>query len=191
MNPSVERTLGRWLKNVRAGDRHLAWNDPRFADTPDTILLSSAAFDDAEIIPQRHAGEGVGENVPPPLSWSVIPFGTVEFVLIVQDPDAPIPRPPVHLLATSIAAERTSVPEGYLMPEVGHDIRFGRGFAGHRGWTGPRPVRGHGRHRYVFHIFALSHRLNLGDAPDYKAVMQAMSGAVLARGRLIGSYERK
>ncbi len=191
MNPAIERTIGRWLKSVRAGDRHLAWNDPRFADAPDTILLSSAAFDDSEIIPQRHAGEGVGENISPALSWSVIPFGTVEFVLIVQDPDAPMRRPVVHVLATGIPAERTSVPEGYLTPENGQDIRFGRGLFGRLGYAGPRPVRGHGRHRYIFQIFALSRRLRLDGTPDYAAVTKAMTGAVLARGRLIGGYERR
>ncbi|HEY1721869.1 MAG TPA: YbhB/YbcL family Raf kinase inhibitor-like protein [Magnetospirillaceae bacterium] len=191
MNPTIERTLGRWLKNVRAGDRHLAWNDPRFTAAPDTILLTSSAFDESEIIPQRHAGEGVGENISPPLSWSVLPFGTVELVLIMQDPDAPMRRPVVHLLVTGIAPERGSVPEGYLTPETSRDLRFGRGLFGRLGYAGPRPVRAHGRHRYIFQIFALSRRLDFKVTPDYAAVTKAMTGAVLARGRLIGAYERK
>ncbi len=191
MHPGVERTLGRWLRSVRADQRHLAWNDPRFADAPDTILLSSAVFDDREFMPQKHAGEGEGENVSPPLSWSVVPFGTKAFVLIMQDPDAPLPRPVTHLLAFDIPAERTSVPEGYLAPGAGPDIRFGRGSFGRVGYAGPRPVRSHGMHRYIFQVFALSRPLNLDGTPDLATVLKAMRGAVLARGRLIGTYERR
>lgn len=191
MHPGIERTLGRWLRSVRAGDRHLAWNDPRFADAPDTILLSSAVFDDREFIPHRHARRGEGENVSPPLSWSVVPFGTKAFALIMQDPDAPLPRPATHVVAFNIPAERSSVPEGCLTPSAAPDIRFGRGLFGRIGYAGPRPVLGHGMHRYIFQVFALSRPLHLDGAPDLAAVLRAMRGAVLARGRLIGTYERR
>jgi Raf kinase inhibitor-like YbhB/YbcL family protein len=190
MNPAIERTIGRWLSSVRAGDRHLAWNDPAVNGAPDTIGLASSAFADGAAMPRRYAGAGVGENMSPPLHWSNAPPGTKELVLIVQDPDAPMPRPIVHLVATGISPESTSLPEGALSPRQGSAIKLGRGSLGQIGYVGPRPVRGHGPHRYIFQIFALSRNLALPEKPKLRAVMSAMSGTVLTRGKLVGTFEQ-
>jgi phosphatidylethanolamine-binding protein (PEBP) family uncharacterized protein len=82
-----------------------------------------------------------------------------EVVLIMQDPDAPLPRPVVHLIATGIPPECSSLSEGALSPAASRTINFGRGSFGRIGYAGPRPVRGHGVHRYLFQIFALAERL--------------------------------
>jgi Raf kinase inhibitor-like YbhB/YbcL family protein len=186
----LERVVGRWLRSRRAGDRHLFWHDRRLGNPPDTIRLTSPAFDEDEVMPQRYAGHGVGENVSPPLAWSVLPYGTAELVLVMQDPDVPLPRPVTHLLVIGIPPSQTGFAEGGL--EAGAaGVRFGRGAFGRIGYEGPRPVRGHGRHRYVFQIFALSRPLRVDGVPDLRAVTKAMAGSVLARGRLIGTYERR
>ncbi len=186
----MERALGRLLRRVRAGDRHLAWNDPSFADAPASLRLASAAFSDGGAMPMRCAAAGVGENVSPPLDWSGAPPGTRAFALIVEDPDAPAPRPIVHLLAIGVPADCASLPEGALSPTSGAKIAFGRGSFGHVGYMGPRPVRGHGAHRYVFQLYALSRPIEAGDRPDLAEALAAMRGAVLARGKLVGTYER-
>ena len=51
------------------------------------LTLSSPAFADNEFIPAQYTCDG--DNVSPPLSWSEVPEGTAEFVLILEDPDAP------------------------------------------------------------------------------------------------------
>ena len=182
--------LGRWLRSVRAGDRHLAWNEPALAGLPDTIRLESPQFADGGALAPRHAGPGVGDNVSPALRWSPGPAGTAEFVLIVQDPDAPLPRPVVHAIATGIPANRTELAEGALQPGADAAIRLGKGFRGHVGWSGPRPVRGHGAHRYVFQIVALDRPSGLAATPGLAAVLRAIQGHALARGRLVARYER-
>ena len=101
----MERTIGRLLRRIRAGDRHLAWNDPCVADAPESLRLTSAAFADDGAMPTRFAGAGVGQNISPPLDWSGAPSATRAFALIVQDPDAPLARPIVHLLAVGIPAD--------------------------------------------------------------------------------------
>jgi Raf kinase inhibitor-like YbhB/YbcL family protein len=184
----IERVLGILFRSVRAGDRHLVWNDARVGGAPATICLSSPVFADGAAIPTRHAGAGVGDNLSPPLAWSGIPDGTRELVLIMQDPDAPLPRPVVHLIARGLAPDSTGVPEGGLSESQGVDL--GPGSFGRIGYAGPRPVRGHGPHRYVFQILALSSRLTLPEQPDLATVMTALAGTVLARGRLVGTYER-
>ncbi len=141
-------------------------------------------------MPDRCAGPGVGENISPPLNWSNVPAETKELVLIMQDPDAPLPRPVTHLVATGIHPDRTSLTEGLLTPSVG-SITFARGTFGQLGYSGPRPVRGHGPHRYIFQIFALERSLILPRAPNLALVMTALAGNTLARGKLVGLYERR
>jgi phosphatidylethanolamine-binding protein (PEBP) family uncharacterized protein len=76
---NLERTIGRWLQAVRAGDRYLALNDPRTA-APDAVVLTSAAFVDGAPMPRRSAGQGVGENLSPPLHWSNVPPQAKELI---------------------------------------------------------------------------------------------------------------
>ena len=90
-------------------------------------------------------------------------------------------RPIVHLLAIGIPADCSALREGALSPASGARIAFGRGSFGRVGYMGPRPVRGHGAHRYVFQLFALSRPIEVGERPDLAEVLAAMGGAVLAR----------
>lgn len=99
---------------------------PLFRATSAPILRTSPAFDDGAAIPVRHAGVGLGENLSPP-----------ELVLVMQDSDALLPRPPVHLIATGIPGDCRAVGEGHLAPSAPHKIAFrrdsfGRFVPGHR-----------------------------------------------------------
>lgn len=191
MNPTLERCLGRLLRRVRAGDARLAWNAAGLRDAPAGIALTSPAFADGGAMPQLCAGDSVGDNLSPPLAWSGLPDGTKELVLIVEDPDAPLRRPAVHLIAAGIAPDRAGVPEGALTPAADPSIRFGRGLFRRIGYAGPRPVLGHGPHRYIFQIYALAAPIATMDAPDIDAMVGRMANIVLARGRLTGIYERR
>jgi Raf kinase inhibitor-like YbhB/YbcL family protein len=187
----IARLIGKALRGVRAGDRYLAWNDAALATVPDSLRLSSPAFAEGGVIPARYAGEGVGENVSPPLRWSGIPQDTVELVLIMQDPDAPLPRPVVHVLATGISPRAEGLGEGALGGAESDGLRLGRGSFGRRGYAGPRPVPGHGPHRYVFQLVALERPLNLTNAPSLSELLVALRGNAIARGRLVGLYEQR
>lgn len=190
MNAGLERLIGRALRSVRAGDRRLAWNDPRLAGVADGIRLTSSAFVDGGAMPERSAGEGVGTNRSPPLQWANLPEGAAQLVLILQDPDAPTPRPVVHLIA-AIPPREAAVAEGALTPSAGSAIKFGTGSFGRVGYAGPRPVRGHGPHRYLFQLFALGRAVAFEPAPGLEAVIVRMAPVALARGRLTGTFERK
>jgi Raf kinase inhibitor-like YbhB/YbcL family protein len=179
--------LGRLLRNRRAGDSKLAWNQPGL-HAPDTITLTSPAFTDGSEMPVSSAGKGVGANISPPLAWHDLPDDASELVLIVEDPDAPLPRPVVHLALAGIPPELTGLAEGDLNDDGPYGN--GRGSFGRSGYTGPRPVPGHGAHTYVFQLYALSRPLGLPPAAKPSSIVGAMNGAVLARGRLNGTYER-
>jgi phosphatidylethanolamine-binding protein (PEBP) family uncharacterized protein len=105
------------------------------------------------------------------------------------NPDAPLPRPVVHLIATGIP--HSSLSEGALSPAECRTINFGRGSFGRIGYTGPRPVRGHGVHRYLFQIFALAERLALPGTPDFDTTVSGITRSAHARGRLTGVFERR
>ena len=52
-----------------AAERGLRWTSEAGRDAPARIELVSDAFESGASIPHRHAGEGVGENLSPPLAW--------------------------------------------------------------------------------------------------------------------------
>ena len=59
------------------------------------------------------------------------------------------------------------------------------------GWLPPDPPTGHGAHRYCFQLFALGGVPALEEGAGRGAVVKALAEArVLARGMLVGTYER-
>jgi Raf kinase inhibitor-like YbhB/YbcL family protein len=185
--------LGSLLKSRRAGEANLAWNLPNLSGQ-ETLTLTSEAFGDGEGIPVEHAGKRAGgRNLSPRLAWSPPPEGTAELLLVVEDPDAPTPRPFVHCVALIEPSVR-ELPSGALAaqePAPGvRTLRSGMG----RGYLGPEPIKGHGPHRYVFQLFAMADpAAHAGAALEQarpRALLSSLSGRVLARGRLTGVYER-
>jgi Raf kinase inhibitor-like YbhB/YbcL family protein len=183
--------IGRMLRGVRAGEGGLLWNSDAGRAAPASIELVSDAFEGGTSIPRRHAGKGVGENMSPPLAWKHIPRDTAELALVIEDADAPLPRPFVHTVVTAIPPEVTKIPEGVLVEGLEHPGVFGKGTGGGRGYRGPKPVPSHGPHTYVFQVFALAAPLPGARASLSRGQLEkAMAGIVLARGRLDGTYER-
>lgn len=78
---------------------------------------------------------------------------------------------------------------GYSLRPGSAGMRFLRADLGHRGYAGPRPIPGHGPHRYRFQVFAIDEPIP--DVVDSaKDLVVAMRGHLLARGTLTGTYER-
>jgi Raf kinase inhibitor-like YbhB/YbcL family protein len=178
--------IGKALRGRRAGADKLAWNNPA-TQTEATFTLTSPAFAEGQPIPKRYAA--AGENTSPPLRWADAPTEAAEFVLIVEDPDAPTRRPIVHSVA-HVSAPNGELPEGALDANTNTSgVRIARGSMRRRGYTGPRPIPGHGPHHYVFQLFALDSRIDSPATSSPTTLVETMAGHVIARARLTGTYE--
>jgi hypothetical protein len=181
--------LGRALRNRRAGHHTLVWARSDL-QAPENFTLSSAAFQHGHPIPARHRGRLFAANISPELSWSAPPTGTVELVLIVEDPDVPFGKAATHALTRGIDPALAGIPDnGLAQPSPVDGLRHGTGALGRRGWSGPAPVPSHGPHSYVFQLFALDHRPELSGTFTLMDAVRAMAGHVIGRARLDGTYE--
>jgi len=178
--------LGKLLRNVRAGEHRSPLAGSGFI-APYDITVASAEFSDGDAMPASSAGKGVGDNASPQLHWTGVPPATRQLVLIIDDVDVPLPRPLLHTVAV-LEPGVQKVDTGALQSGT-PGMRFIPGGLGHRGYAGPRPIPGHGPHRYRFHVLALDEPI-----PDHvttaKALLKQMTGHVISRGVLTGTYER-
>lgn len=181
--------IGRALRNRRAGHDTLVWARPDL-QAPENFTLTSPAFEPGAPIPDRHRGHVFAANISPPLEWTTPPAGTAELLLVVQDPDVPFGRPATHALSAGIDPSIGGLADDALRdPSLLPGMKHGRGGLGRLGWSGPLPIRSHGPHSYVFQLFALDSRLELPNRFTLDAALGAMSGHVLGRARLDGTYE--
>ena len=159
----------------------------------DQTIAVKAAFDKDGPIPVQNVADG--DNASPAIEWSAFPEETKSFVLIADDPDATQPKPFTHWLAYDIPASTTKLREGVPGTPVLQDPRAmkqGANSMGSIGYTGPKPPVGDSAHHYHFQVFALDvDTVGLEPGAKRDAVLKAMEGHVLAKGQIIGTFERK
>lgn len=153
-----------------------------------TLTLESDAFGDGKTIPPPYTCDGDGTSVP--LSWSGAPDGTKGFALICDDPDAP-GGTFSHWAIWHIPGDRAALPEGLDATATVDGMHQGVNDFGKLGYGPPCPPRGHGRHRYIFRLYAVDTD-SLGVPPNAKVpqVEAAARQHALAEARLTGTYER-
>ena len=144
----------------------------------ETLSISSAAFQEAGVIPLKYTCDG--QEVNPAIRIENIPQGTKSLALIVEDPDAPNGTFD-HWLAWNI--EPTSLIKENSDPGVS-----GKNGAGKTGYHAPCPPSGY--HRYFFNVFALDSDLELQAGSDKHALNTAMESHILAKGTLMGRFQR-
>ena len=101
-------------------------------------------------------------------------------MLVVEDADAPTPRPLVHAIVVDLPGDADgALPEGALT-SPDHDseaVHEGRNSFLSAAWLPPDPPPAHGAHRYVFQLFALGAAADgegFGATPGRDAVMDAI-----------------
>lgn len=151
-----------------------------------------ASFADGETMPVKHGAEG--DNASPMLEWSGAPEGTKSIVVIADDPDAAEPKPFVHWVIYDIPASENGLREGLPTDPVLQEpkgAKQGTNSKGQTGYLGPRPPLGDPAHHYHFQVFALDvETLGIDPGKTREAVLAAMDGHVLAKGEIVGLYQR-
>ncbi len=154
-----------------------------------TLTLRSPAFAPGGEIPAVHTCEG--KDTSPALEWSGVPAGAKSLALVVDDPDAPDPKAPkttwVHWVLHDIPPGTTGLAEAVKSPPTG--TRQGLNDWKRTGYGGPCPPIG--RHRYFFKLYALDRTLGDLGKPTKAQLEKAMEGHVLARGELMGTYQKR
>lgn len=176
--------LGRALRKRRPDPAKALANAPELSG-PETVTVTSPAFTEGREIPAKHCGPLIGPQISPELAWSGLPEGTRQVLFILDDIDVPGAVPVNHTVAL-LGPDTAGVAEGGL--KKGADgVRFVPGRLGATGYIGPRPLPGHGTHRYRFHVLALDKVLD-GAAPAHAHTLPAaVDGHVIARGTLMGT----
>jgi len=151
---------------------------------PATIEFTTPTFKNGGAIPVANTCDGAGK--PPTLVWRALPPGSIELVLLVDDPDAP-DGTFTHWTAWGIAASTGAglAPQGRFPAGV----KEGRNSAGKTGWTPPCPPKGDDAHTYRFALYALPKGVTLEPGASPEAV-RALLKEALGRGTFTGTYKR-
>ncbi len=153
------------------------------------MVVVSPAFQEGQPIPKRYTCDGL--DISPPLLWKSVPEGTRSFVLIMDDPDAPIGTF-THWIIYDIPAGVNELGEGVPKADSVESAKQGVNDFGYVGYGGPCPPKGHGFHRYYFRVYALDvESLGLTPKATRRQVEERMRGHILGEGSVMGKYKRE
>ena len=150
------------------------------------LKITSSAFHEGEIIPQKYTCDGA--DISPPLAWDAVPMNTKSLALISDDPDAPVGTW-VHWVLYNIPPTIKELPEN-ILPHKTIESGAQQGTNDFRmiGYGGPCPPRG--THRYYFKLYALDKVLDTEPGLTKAHLLKAMEGHIVAQGQLMGRYQR-
>jgi Raf kinase inhibitor-like YbhB/YbcL family protein len=147
--------------------------------------MTSSAFSAGEMIPSKYTCDG--DDISPPLAWSNAPENTISFVLINDDPDAPIGTWD-HWILFNIDGKTNELAENVDVSKLS-EVRLGSNSWRRNNYGGPCPPSG--THRYFFKLYALDTKLDLPEGTGKQEIEKTMSGHILAEAELMGKYKRK
>jgi Raf kinase inhibitor-like YbhB/YbcL family protein len=167
---------------------------PAPVPTKPRLTLTTDAFEDGGIIPNKFTMAAEGTPVSPKLTWTNVPDGTVSFALILHDPDTSLMKKTdevLHWMIFNIPGTATGLPEGVpaepQLPDGSIQALSQNKKVGYMG-MGAAAVGPY--HHYTFELFALDTKLSLGPDATQADVMKAMDGHILMKGVLIGRFHR-
>ena len=151
------------------------------------LKVTSEAFEDGGIIPEKYTGRG--EDVSPPIKIYSIASEAKSIAVIMDDIDHPL-GVFNHWLIWNIPAAFDEIPEAIPKKEVvsslGNAVQGKSAYGGKRYYRGPKPP--FGTHKYVFKVYVLDSFLNLKNDTSKKELQESMEGKVLQYGTLTGEF---
>lgn len=158
------------------------------------ITVESPTMTAFETMPRDYSPDG--RNLSPPLTWSNLPEGTRQIVVICEDHGAGNPPPWVHWLIYNIPGTATGLPEGLPIDRrTPMPAELAGAVHGDNGWglpmyRGPAPPLGNINH-YRFVVIALDQELNLPPELNRAQVLEAIEGHVIGEGEMVPIYQRQ
>lgn len=204
----LEYYLARLLHNQRGRDTKLFINSKLFKDIPKNIHVVSPDVGPSEShLPIDYTQYGEGRF--PQLSWSLAPDAKIsqadikEYMLLIEDPDAPLPLVPNHGMYYAIPPTKTSIGPDDLRIDTARQsggekwlkggFRLGKNLRGTL-YSGPRPPVGHGPHRYFFQVIALKEKVDntkVSPVPTKSELVEHIKDNIIGYGVWIGVFEKK
>ena len=161
------------------------------------LLMTTTAFEDGGVIPDKYTQAAGNAAVSPELKWSQVPPGTQSFVLLMHDPEPVLNRSAkmdiTHWLVWNIPATSTGLPEGVAQGELPDGTR--QVSLRSNAYMGPGAPAGP-YHHYTFELYALDTKIEVPQgtaketAATRTAVFNAMDGHVLGKAVLMGRFHR-
>jgi len=161
------------------------------------LLMTTTAFEDGGVIPDKYTQAGSPMSPSPELKWSQVPMGTQSFVLLMHDPEPVLNKGSkmdiTHWLIWNIPGTATGLPEGVpadTRPDGSRQVSLrSNGYMGPGAPPGPY-------HHYTFELYALDIKLDVPQgtpqqaADTRTAIVNAMDGHVLGKAILVGRFHR-
>ena len=161
------------------------------------LLMTTTAFEDGGVIPDKYTQAAGPMAVSPELKWSQVPPGTQSFVLLLHDPEPALNKSSkmdvTHWLIWNIPATATGLKEGVPAGELPDGSRQVSLRA--NAYMGPGAPAGP-YHHYTFELYALDTKLDVaqgapGEAANTRVgVVNAMDTHVLGKAILVGRFHR-
>src|SRR5690348_4451864 len=161
------------------------------------LLMTSPAWEDGGVIPDKYTQKGGQMGPSPELKWSQVPMGTQSFVLLMHDPEPVLNKGSkmdiTHWLIWNIPGTSTGLAEGVAQGELPDGSR--QVSLRSNAYMGPGAPAGP-YHHYTFELYALDTKLEVPQgtpqeaAATRTAVVNAMDGHVLGKAVLVGRFHR-
>ena len=161
------------------------------------LIMTSTAWEDGGVIPNKFTQAAGPAAVSPELKWSQVPAGTQSFVLLLHDPEPVLNKGSkmdiTHWLIWNIPGTSTGLAENVVageLPDGSRQVSL-RGNAYMGPGAGPGPY-----HHYTFELYALDTKLEVPQGTAQQAgatrtaVMDAMDGHVLGKALLVARFHR-
>jgi len=151
------------------------------------FTLTSPAFKQGENIPSVYTCDSI--NISPELHWNKPSDKIKSYVLIMDDPDAPMGTW-VHWVMFNIPAKDSMLSTHQVTDSnMTSGIKQGITSFQSTGYGGPCPPNG--SHRYFFKLFAIDTTFNSPcRTTGEKKLIALMKGHIISEGELMGRYER-
>nr|A0A348HAX7.1 RecName: Full=Phomoidride biosynthesis cluster protein B [fungal sp. ATCC 74256]BBG28499.1 putative hypothetical protein [fungal sp. ATCC 74256] len=195
----LEYCLGRLFYRRRGYDAQLFYKSAAFAkhSSPTIPITSPDCGKTGAILTTEYSKFGSGKI--PQFTWPAAAPDVKEFLMLCEDPDAPMGHPNVHGIYCFIPPTVTSFGptdlelikevDGVKVLESGYRVGKNRRNVV---YIAPRPPLGHGPHRYLFELVALSEKLDpegISKVPDKGEIEKAIEGKVASWGLWEATYE--